>query len=550
MVSDRVNNTDKSKEESLVKDSESQLTKGNHETKKLIFQIFSLSIPAVLSSFLVFSIETINLLFAAHLDTDDNSDISTQDLIDAIGMGNTYMNFCGFLFGIGMLSSLDILCSQAFGTEIKHNSSILNEREELNGNNGSNSNQNHSTSHLNNNQNSFYKYSSLSFYFISLYFILVAAVSYFAQDVVILLGQDEDVARISASYVHYLLPGLLIQFYINIVTKILNSKQIYFPVFFVNLICICIHPLWCYLFLDVLKFYQIGLSLAYNTTSLLMFLIILFYSIWKKHLYFVSIKIFSKEEIMYFLKISFQSGVLCSMDILGFELISIFAAYLPQDQLDANICIVNIYNNIYSISLGFSSAVTMLVGNYMGENKPEIAKKVSKLAVGMILTLEAVISALCVIFHTDIAMMYISDSSILQYTSPLMKIVGFFILLDAIQLQLAGIIRGIGRQTIAMIISMCIFIVMQSSLCYLFAFAFDLGVYGLWYAQICSVVTAGAVFFIILYKTNWEKIAFEINQKERQEEADIEKNKIISRKGSNGMGDQTTFENSLELNKK
>lgn len=443
--------------------------------KAIIKTISKLALPAVFSSLIIYSLETINLIFASKIKP-IGDDFSNLDLINAIGMGNIFMNFCGFLFGLGLITSLETLCSQSYGK---------------------------------NDHKCLAKWALLCQYFMTAYFVLLAIISFFSKNIIMFLGQPENIAILSSQYVFALVPSFIIQFHLAIYTKVLNSQQIYYPILVINAICLILHPAWCYIFYVFFDLNVLGLGLAYTLTSLLMLAMIYYYVVKGKFLVSVKLKEISWEDVKIFSKTAITCGILCSTDVLAFEIVSVIASFLPQNQLDANIVVINIYNNIYSISIGFSTALTILVGNYIGQNKPKLALKFSQMGILINFSLIVVIGMMCIFFHRYIALLYLNNKAVLKYSSNLMRVVGIFIIFDAIQLQLSGIIRGVGKLNQGMIAGIIIFIFMQTGLCSFFVLYLKSGVYGLWFAQIICSIAACIVYFILLKRTDWKKMAKE-----------------------------------------
>jgi len=206
----------------------------------------------------------------------------------------------------------------------------------------------------------------------------------------------------------------------------------------------------------------------------------------------------SNEEIFEFLKINFECGVLCSVDSLGFEIVAIIGSYLPTIQRTANITLINIYNNIYAISTGFSTSLTTLVANRIGEENFEKAENIARVGLGINFLMNIIISLTCIFFHNYIAALYLSDLNVLNITSNLIRIVGIFIIFDGMQLQISGILRGIGKQYQAMIIGIIIFIFVQSSLAYYFAFPLGMKIWGIWTGLLISTSFGFFIYFIYL----------------------------------------------------
>jgi MATE family multidrug resistance protein len=471
------------KEKAKTKENKSTFisTKSKKEKKILMIKkVFNYALPSVFSNLIVFTLETINLIFAGKFKI---SGYDKDDVINGIGVANIFMNFGGFLFGLGIITSLETLCSQAYGRS---------------------------------NMKELYKWVKICNIFMTIFFALLSVLCLFSKYFIILLGQDEDIAIIGDMYIKSLIPSFLFQFYITSYTKLLNSQQIYYPILCISSICLVLHPLWCYIFFLKMEYSIIGLGIAYNITSLIMLILLYTYTI-KKKLYFeVGYNEISWKDCKKFLKFGFECGILSSIDTLGFEITSFLSTYLSQAQLDANICVINIYNNIYSISIGFATTLTILIGNLMGENKPKNALRYVRLGVFMNFTLTVAISLICIFFHSYIAMIYIEDRKILKISSKLIRIVGIYIIFDALQLQLSGVIRGIGKQLIGMCIGVAIFIFIQTGVILSFLKLTNLGVYGIWFGQMMCVILASVVYFLILKFSDWDKLALEASRENEE----------------------------------
>jgi MATE family multidrug resistance protein len=438
-------------------------------------EILKYAFPSIVSALIIYSMETINLIFVSKTEI-KNPDITKIELIEAIGIGNIYMNFFGFLFGLGMINSLETLCSKEFG---RFNLRQLS------------------------------KWGKISFYLMTFYFIFLASVSLNSESIIFhTLIQEKRISYIASQYIYYLIPSFLMQFYLNIITKILNSQKIYYSVLLINSLCLLTHPFWCWIFFTKFEFYFHGLSIAYGITSFLLLISLWNYSTTNDYYLDISWNEISNEEILEFMRISFECGILCSVDTLGFEIVSILSSHLPTIQRTANITIINIYNNIYSISTGFSTCITTLVAHKIGKDNLEEAEKVSKIGLGLNFILNIFIASICIIFHDMIANFYLSDFRVLSLTSNLIKIVGIFIIFDGMQIQISGILRGIGKQYQAMIIGFFIFIFLQSYLAYYFAFPLKMKIWGIWIGLLISSCF-GFIIYLVYLKICFDELSRE-----------------------------------------
>ena len=96
-----------------------------------------------------------------------------------------------------------------------------------------------------------------------------------------------------------------------------------------------------------------------------------------------------------------------------------------------------------------------------------------------------------------------------------MRVVGIFIVFDALQLQLSGIIRGIDKQFIGMILGTSIFLIVQTGLCSACLFIYDLNVYSLWVCQIGCAIIGALSYCVVLYKSDWDDLAMALSKNEQ-----------------------------------
>jgi len=336
-------------------------------TYGILKNFFINSLPCVLSCIIVHVIETINMIYAGQFEING---YRKEDVVNAVGIGNLFINLGGTYFGIGMITSLETLCSHAFGKK---------DRKEA------------------------YMWLKLCIYFITGYFCLFTILSFYSKIVLLFLGLNDNIAVISSYYIISFLPSVLFDFYVISYVAFLSSQDIFYIVLYTHIFCICLHPLWCYIFYIHLEYSVIGLGISSGITNFTILLTLFIYSKFIKKLEAsVSIKEISWNDFKYFFKLALECGVLSAMDTIGFEIVCLMAVSLPQNELDANILVANIYNNFFSISTGLSITVTTAIGNCMGANKPDLAKKYSNLGISLSMFFIVIICMCLNIFNENI----------------------------------------------------------------------------------------------------------------------------------------------------
>jgi len=72
-----------------------------------------------------------------------------------------------------------------------------------------------------------------------------------------------------------------------------------------------------------------------------------------------------------------------------------------------------------------------------------------------------------------------------------------------------GILRGMGRQLISVLLNSLALYSVGLPMAYYFGFHIELGVIGLWLGMICSAVVALLLLGFVIYRTNWQKMSVE-----------------------------------------
>jgi multidrug resistance protein, MATE family len=104
------------------------------------------------------------------------------------------------------------------------------------------------------------------------------------------------------------------------------------------------------------------------------------------------------EDIGFYLKIGIPGMLMLCCEWWIFELLAIFTGLLGVEQLAAEVVIINLISFIFMVPLGISYSASALTGNYLGENKIDLAKKFAQMTVIFNIILTTVIVLLLAIF--------------------------------------------------------------------------------------------------------------------------------------------------------
>lgn len=450
-----------------------------------LFEIIKDAIPSTFGLLFVFITETINIIFIGRY--------NDTDLISGIGIGTLYFNATGYILGAGLIGGLDTLCSQAFGAK----------KYELMG--------------------IFANIARISvfgfFLLVSLPFII------FSKPILDTLGQFEEVTGIASRFCFYMIPSLFFALQYNTSLRYLQAMNIFLPGMFITLSTAVLHPLWCHIFIDLLQLDVAGAGISMSITQLMNLIIISIYihktNPCPKSYFFIDSRSLDWDLILDYLKKAIPASILFAADWLGFEILTLMSSYLSPLSLASNVCLFNFITLIFMLPMGLSFASTTLVGNSIGANDSIKAKTYATAALIAGVFMVGILTILVYLFKDRIPYLYTSDDRVAAVVTSLLGIYICFSVMDAIQIILHGIIKGLGKQKLASIVALIVLYPINIPLAYCFGFVWGYGVQGLWYSQLISVFLMMSSYAIICILVDWNMVAKKAIEGFNKEEADV-----------------------------
>jgi putative MATE family efflux protein len=188
-----------------------------------------------------------------------------------------------------------------------------------------------------------------------------------------------------------------------------------------------------------------------------------------------------------------------SMRALGITALTALVAIAGDDAVAA-FGIGNRLNSlIFLPAIGLSQGIETVVGQNLGNDRPDRAKQAVRYAVGMIAAVLAGVTVVAVVFAEPIVSVFISGEnadSVVDIGVSYLQVIGpTFIFLGVYQVC-QGAFRGSGSTRAAMIFSILSLWVFRLPVAYVLVTAFSMGAVGIWYgiavSNVLSLVVAGA----------------------------------------------------------
>ena len=171
--------------------------------------------------------------------------------------------------------------------------------------------------------------------------------------------------------------------------------------------------------------------------------------------------------------------------------------WLGTEQLAGHQVALNLAAASFTVPLGIGAAAAVLVGNAIGRNDPDGARRNAGAALACGAAFMVLTGVTFLAIPTRLAALYTTQAGVLMMAARLIPVAGIFQVFDGLQVVAAGVLRGAGDTRVPMMISVVAFWIVMMPLCYLLGFHTSLGAVGLWYGL---VIGLGAVAILLLLR--------------------------------------------------
>ncbi|XP_030632194.1 multidrug and toxin extrusion protein 1-like [Chanos chanos] len=331
------------------------------------------------------------------------------------------------------------------------------------------------------------------------------------QAVLLLLGQEPEVARIAQLYVVAYLPAVPAMFLHQLQVAYLQNQGIILPQMYAAVLANIANVVTNYILLFWLDLGVYG-SAAANTISQIYICVILFAYIRWKNLHtgtWAGWSIESLQEWGSYMKLAIPSTMMLCFEWWIYELGGFLAGLLSEIDLAAQHSVIMLAFINYMFPLGIQGAACVRVGNALGAGDTAAALltcKVSYTCTAALAVLQGIVLAST---KTVIGFIFTSDVEIAGLVSKLMNVYCVLQFFDGLVCVSMGILLGSGQQKIAAVANLfgyyCIGLPLGVSL----MFAAKLQVVGFWLGLFLSVIVQSTFFITVISKLNWQRVTKE-----------------------------------------
>ena len=306
----------------------------------------------------------------------------------------------------------------------------------------------------------------------------------------------------------------------NCQVKFLNNLGKTKVPMFSQISAIILHPVWSYFFVSKsqLNWGIFGTGVAGVITNFTNFSFNLIYTYMideiKDGVFMPDGRSF--QQIGEYFRLGVPSAFMFALDVWAGSIVRFASGYLGVDVQSAQIILNNIMVLLYMIGSGLDSAACALVGQSLGAGDVLLANKFYQ---NFKWVSAAIIFLVMISFYYScetIVGMYTTIPGVRQEALSAVGLIVMNIFPDLFKGMLKGVIKALGIQYKAVYVHIFCHWGVFVGLTYLFAFHYNLGIAGLWYAKICLEWSIVSFYTFIIYNSDWEQIAKDAQERSKR----------------------------------
>ena len=356
-------------------------------------------------------------------------------------------------------------------------------------------------------------------YFSGLSILLVIPAYLLAEKFFAFIGHSSEVQQLEVDYFKVLMYSAVFVVLNNTLSSFFSGLGKTMVVMWVSILITIINSLLDYLFIfgsfGLPEMGIRGAALATNIAVIigsLVLLLLMLQTKYRQRFQILSAWRFNKSIFNRLVYFGFPNGLRLFIDMSSFTAFLMFIGTLGTYELAAS----NIAFNINALSflpmVGLMIGVAVIVGQRLGENKPELAEKATWSALHIAMTFFGML-ALLYLFIPEVFIYPFTlygglsdhDQSV-ALIIVLLRFIAFFGMFDAIFLVFLGALEGAGDTRFIMKMSIIISIGLLVVPCYLYVVNFEASIYVLWWIITLNVILYCLVFFFRFYKGAWKSM--------------------------------------------
>ncbi|XP_065137106.1 multidrug and toxin extrusion protein 1-like [Paramisgurnus dabryanus] len=329
--------------------------------------------------------------------------------------------------------------------------------------------------------------------------------------ILLLLGQDPEVARIAQLYVFFYLPAVPAMFLYLLQVAYLQNQGVILPQMYAAIVANIANVGTNYILLNWLDLGLYGSAAANSLSQIYICGLLYVYIRWKK-LHINTWGGWSCESLQEwdgYMKLAIPSTMMFCFEWWIYEVGGFLAGMLSELDLAAQHAVIMLAFINYMFSLGIQGAACVRVGNALGAGDTAGAIRTCKVSLTCTAILAVLQGLVLVGTKSVIGFLFTSDRHIVALVSKLLNVYCVLQFFDGLVCVCMGILLGSGQQKIAAAANFFGYYCIGLPLGIALMFAAKLDVVGFWLGLLICVCVQSSFFIAVIFKLNWERVTEE-----------------------------------------
>ncbi|KAL5498225.1 ERC1_1 [Sanghuangporus vaninii] len=362
--------------------------------------------------------------------------------------------------------------------------------------------------------------------------IPIGSIWLYAEPILLLLRQDPEVASLSALYLRWALLGLPAYSFSQISRRYFQSQGYFSIPTRVTMIVAPINACLNYLLVwgpESIRLGFIGAPIASAISFNLIALFSILYGIFwvpKTTWYPLSRRMFTSLGILVQLGIAGVGQV--ASEWWSWELVGLAASQLGPIALATQSVLLVSESITYQAPFSLSVAISVRIGNLLGERNAHRANIASKAALLVVSAIEVTNSVIFLIFRHNWGYLFNDDLEVVSLVASILPLVALYQIVDGLQACCAGVLRARGKQATGALLNLSAYYIFGIPIGLWLAFPRNLGLKGLWVGLTVALFYCSVVGLWLCLRTDWEREVRKVEMRMEKERMQGERLRTVS----------------------
>ncbi|MBA0785759.1 hypothetical protein Gotri_026647 [Gossypium trilobum] len=333
----------------------------------------------------------------------------------------------------------------------------------------------------------------------------------------VLIGQDPQVAEIANRYAMCLIPGLFGYAIVQSQVRFFQSQSLVLPMMFTSLATLCFHIIVCWVLVFKFGFGSKGGALAISFSNWFNVILLGFYmryspSCEKTRTLHLKDVFLSVKEFFHF---AIPSAVMACLEWWSFEILVLMSGLLPNSKLETSVLSICLSSDSlhYTISFGISVAASTRISNELGAGNPQAAQIATLVSMLIALVETLIASTILLCCRHVFGYAYSSENDVVIKVTRMVPLICLSFITDGLHGVACGIVRGIGWQHVGAYANLAAYYLVGIPAGVLCGFVLKLRGEGLWVGMVVGSGVQMLLLSLVIAFTNWKKEAIKARER-------------------------------------